>query len=101
MSESTIILYIIELVLGGVAAFFAILLWSKTRDAAWMAFIAGIVTSYAKTVYQLLIELGIIYISTSKPIDVFGIPLTTILFSIIPPLFYITGFVLMLRRTRR
>ena len=101
MSEATIILYIIELVLGGIAAFFAILLWSKTRDAAWMAFIAGIVTSYAKTVYQLLVELGIIYISNSNIIEFFNIPLTTILFSVIPPLFFITGFVLMLRRTRR
>ena len=101
MSESTIILYILELVLGGIAAFFAILLWSKTRDAAWMAFIAGIVTSYAKTVYQLLVELGIIYISNSNIIDFFNIPLTTILFSVIPPLFFITGFVLMLLRTRR
>ena len=101
MSEATIILYIIELVLGGIAAFFAILLWSKTRDAAWMAFIAGIVTSYAKTVYQLLVELGIIYISNSNIIEFFNIPLTTILFSVIPPLFFITGFVLMLLRNRR
>ena len=96
MSESTIILYIIELVLGGIAAFFAILLWSKTRDVAWMALIAGIVTSYAKTVYKLLVELGIIFISNSNIIEFFNIPLTTILFSVVPPLFFITGFVLML-----
>lgn len=97
MPEASLLLYIIKLVLGGIAAFFAILLWSKTRDAAWMSLVAGIVTSYANIVYEMLVDLGIVL--SGGPL-VAGIPLTTLLFTVIPTLFYILAFILMLLRNR-
>ncbi len=97
MIQSEIILYIIKLVLGGIAAFLAIMLWSKTRDAAWISLVAGAVTSYAGIVFEMLVKLGII---VPGGIAVAGIPLATLLFTIIPSLFFILAFILMLIRSR-
>ena len=44
--NALIIFYIVKLVLGGLLAFLAIMLWSKTRDPAWMALVAGAITGY-------------------------------------------------------
>lgn len=97
MAESTLMLYILRLALGGIVAFLAILLWSKTRDAAWMSLVAGVVTQYAGIVYSMLVDLGIVL--RGGPV-VLGIPLLTLLFTCVPTLFYIIAFILMLIRTR-
>lgn len=96
MAQSEIILYTIKLVLSGIAAFFAIALWSKTRDAAWMSLVAGAVTGYAGMVFELLVKMGIVLAEGMK---IAGIPLSTLLFTVIPLLFFILAFILMLRRT--
>jgi hypothetical protein len=97
MIQPDLILFIVKLILGGITAFLAILLWSKTRDAAWMSLVAGAVTSYAGIVYDMMVELGII---VPESISVAGIPLVELLFSIIPGCFFILAFILMLIRTR-
>ncbi|MBQ7158132.1 MAG: hypothetical protein IJS09_01720 [Treponema sp.] len=97
MEQSEIILYIIKLILSGIAAFLAIALWSKTRDAAWMSLVAGAITGYAGMVFELLVKMGIII---AGGIQIADIPLSTLLFAIIPTLFFILAFILMLRRTR-
>ncbi len=97
MAESQIVFYIIKLVTGGIAAFLAILLWSKTRDAAWMALVAGAVTGYAGIVYELLVKIGIV---SDMGLQIFGVSLSSLLFTLIPYLFFILGFILMLRRTK-
>ena len=93
MVQSEVIFYIIKLVLGGIAAFLAILLWSRTRDSAWMALVAG----YGGIVYEMLVKIGIV---GSMGVSVAGIPLAALLFAVIPSLFYILGFTLMVIRTR-
>lgn len=98
MVQSEIILYIIKLLLGGVAAFFAIMLWSRTRDTAWMSLVAGTIISYAGIVYEMLNEFDI-YIASG--ITLFGIPIAELLFTIIPPIFYIAAFIMMLQRTKK
>ncbi|AEE16537.1 hypothetical protein [Treponema brennaborense] len=98
MQQPELILYVIKLVLGGVAAFFAIMLWSKTRDTAWMSLVAGTVTSYAGIVYDLMCRLGII---VPGGLVVREIPVATMFFAAIPPLFFIVAFILMLIRTRK
>ena len=97
MEQSEIILYIIKLALSGIAAFLAIALWSKTRDAAWMSLVAGAITGYAGMVFDLLVKLGIII---AGGVQITGIPLSTLLFTVIPSLFFILAFMLMLHRTR-
>ena len=97
MIQSTLLMFIIKLALNGVAAFLAILLWSKTRDAAWMSLVAGAVTRYAGIVYELLVALGVVLEGT---VLIAGIPLLTLLFTVIPTLFYILAFILMLARSK-
>ena len=91
------VLSIVKLVLGGISAFCAIMLWSKTRDAAWMSLAAGVVTSYASFVYDMMTKLGVILPSTFA---VAGIPLPTLLFAFVPSCFFIIAFILMIRRNR-
>jgi hypothetical protein len=95
--QSELLLFIVKLVLGGITAFLAIMLWSKTRDAAWMSLVAGAVTSYAGIVYEMMVRLGIII---PGGITVTGIPLATLLFTVIPSCFFILAFILMLIRSR-
>lgn len=97
MNQSDIILYIIKLFLSGIVAFLAIALWSKTRDAAWMSLVAGAITGYAGLVFELLVKLGIV---VAGGVQIAGIPLVTLLFAVIPSLFFMLAFVLMLMRNR-
>lgn len=101
MVQDDMILYIIKLAFGGIAAFLAIMLWSKTRDVAWMSLVAGILTAYAGIVYNMLADFGIVFGSGATEIFILNIPLATLLFAVIPSLFYITAFILMLHRTRQ
>ena len=98
MEQNTmIILYIVKLVLGGICAFLAIMLWSKTRDRAWMSLVAGAITSYAGLMFNLMLDLGII---TTGALTFFGIPVSVLAFTAVPSLFYILAFILMLIRSR-
>lgn len=95
MTQSQVILYVVKLVLGGIAAFCSILLWSKTKDSVWMSLVAAVVSKYAGIVYEILSVLGI-----SLPWDVvlWGIPVSTLVFTVLPDVFFIAAFVLMLKR---
>ncbi len=97
MIAPSLSLYILRLVLGGIAAFFAILLWSKTRDAAWMSLVAGVVTNYAGLVYSLLVDFGIVLEGSIK---ILGIPLISLCFTVIPYIFFILAFILFLIRNK-
>lgn len=90
---SQILLFIIKLVLGGIIAFLAILLMSKTRDLSWMLMVAGFLLSFAAMVFQMLIELGVL---TNGNILLFGIPLPTLLCTVIPLALFISSLILML-----
>lgn len=100
MSEVEIIFFIIKLFLGGVIAFLAIMLWSRTRDFSWMFLVLAAVTGYSSVVFDLLLKLGFV---TTREIDVLGnkISLVQLLLTIIPSLFVIIAFILMLIKTGR
>lgn len=91
--SSQILLFIIKLILGGIVAFLAILLMSKTRDAGWMFMVAGFILSYAAMLYELLIDLGVL---TLGSINLFGIPVTTLICTAVPSLCFIIAFIIML-----
>lgn len=100
MSDSEIIFFIIKLFLGGVIAFLAIMLWSKTRDFSWMFLVLSAVTGYSAIVYDLLLKLGF---ARSREIILFGahLPLVQLVLMVVPSLFVIIAFILMLIKTRR
>ena len=90
-----ILLFIIQLSVGAIVAFLAILLMSKTRDAAWMSMVGGFLCSYAAIVFELLVKLGVL---SPTSIPVLGIPLSTLLSTTVPSLFFIIAFIIMLAR---
>ena len=90
-----LIIFIIKLVLGGIAAFLAIFVMSKTRDAAWMFLVAGFLFSYASIVIELMIELGIF---EKDSILIAGFPLIPLLTAIIPTILFIISFIIKLSK---
>ena len=93
MQNSEIILYIIKLVLGGITAFLAVSLWSKTKDASWICLVLGFVISYAGIVYQMILDFSLLVFDK---LVIFGIPIFTLIFTILPSLLFIIAFILML-----
>lgn len=93
MEFSQIFVWCIKLVLGGIAAFLAILLWSKSRAASWMCLVASVLISYAGIIFEMMISLGII----TANVFVFGVPLVTLLFAVFPSLFLIAALILIIK----
>ncbi|MDR2747509.1 MAG: hypothetical protein LBB77_08700 [Treponema sp.] len=93
MDTGEITLIFCRLLLGGLAAFFAIMLWSKTRDIAWMLMAGGTITAYGENLYAMLDAFGL------SPFPAIGlIPLAAAL-SNIPVLFFIAAFCVMVVRS--
>ncbi len=98
MTEGFLILSIIKLFLGAIAAFFAILLWSRTHDSAWVCLVAGAIFSYVRLVFEFLMRLGIV--NAFGPFFG-GVQLSDLIFTVLPYLFFISAFILMLSKSRR
>ena len=92
-----IVLFIIKLILGGIAAFLAIFVMSKTRDASWTFLVAGFLLSYAALVVDLMTELGIFAVDS---VLVGGIPLISLLSALLPSAMFITAFIIKLCQKR-
>jgi uncharacterized membrane protein len=98
MDTGQIIFVSSQLVLGAIAAFLAILLWPKIRDAAWMLVIFGTIVAYIETVYSVLKGFGI----TGEEIIVFNsVPLVSFLLPTIRMIFFISAFTIMVYRQSR
>ncbi|MDR2796298.1 MAG: hypothetical protein LBB47_06285, partial [Spirochaetaceae bacterium] len=59
MDTGSLVLIVSRLLLSAAAAVFAVVIWSKTRDAAWMLLVLGAISAYAETVYSILEMFGI------------------------------------------
>ncbi|AEF83454.1 hypothetical protein [Leadbettera azotonutricia] len=97
--DSGQVTYIISrLALGALASFFAIMLWSKTRDIAWMLMVIGTIAAYVETVYSILELFGI----TGGTVPSIGsVPLVSIVLPCLPTVFFIAAFVVMVARKYR
>ena len=92
MDSGQMIFVYSRLILGAVAAFFAIVLWSKTRDAAWMFIVTGAIVMYIEIVYSILELLGI----TSGNVLLIGsVSLPAILLPSLRMIFFIAAFLVM------
>ena len=93
------LVYIIgRLSLGAIAAFLAILLWSKTRDVAWMLMVMGAIAAYVDTVYSIL---GLFGISSGTFLSIGSMSVLSILLPCLPPIFFIAAFMVMVIRKYR
>jgi hypothetical protein len=92
-------IYIVSrLTLGALAAFFAIVLWAKTRDAAWMLMVIGVIAAYVETVYSIL---GLFGIAGGGAVVVGSLPLLSIVLPCLPVAFFTAAFAVMVVRKYR
>jgi hypothetical protein len=88
-----------QLIAGAFASFFAIMLWSKTRDVAWMLIVIGAISAYVNTVYSILEYFGIV---DDAIFSIGSVPFASIVLPILPPIFFSIAFVVMvIRKTRK
>jgi len=93
MDTGQVIFISSQLILGAIAAFLAIFLWPKIRDAAWMLIIFGIIFTYIETVYSILITFGI----SRDILLIFGsVSLISLILPTVRALFFIAAFVIMI-----
>ncbi len=97
MSSGELVYLVSRLGTAAAATFLAILLWSRTRDLAWMLVVIGVIASYADIVFAFLSQLGIV--DASRYVFL-GIPIARILLSNLPFLFLCAALVVMIRRKR-
>lgn len=87
-----------KLVLGAIACFLAIVLWSKTRDIAWMLVVISTIASYAQTVYSILDRFGMI---PERFFMLGTVPIASLLLESLPLLLLMTAFSVMIARKSR
>ena len=98
MDTGQIVYILSRLSLGALASFFAIMLWSKTRDVAWMLMVIGTIAAYVETVYSILNLFGI---SGGSFFTIGSVPLLSILLPCLPTIFIIAAFAVMVVRKYR
>jgi hypothetical protein len=97
MDTGQIIYILSRLILGALASFFAIMLWSKTRDVAWMLMVIGTIAAYVETVYAILNLFGI----GSGILVIGSVPFMSILLPCLPTLFLLAALAVMVFRKYR
>ncbi len=97
MSNEQLFLLFIKLILGFISAFFAVLLWSKSRESSWLFVVVGVFFLYGEIVFETLEYFGIadFYIITAG-----GFSLLKIVFAIVPFLCFAFGFMFFLLAKR-
>ena len=98
MDSGQIIYILCRLILGALASFFAIMLWSKTRDVAWMLMVIGTIAAYVETVYAILNLFGI---SGGNILVIGSVPLISIVLPCLPTVFIIAALAVMVARKYR
>jgi hypothetical protein len=97
--EASFLFFLIRLIIGGIAGFFAIFYLSKTRELAWIFIIVGTLSLYVYILFDTMHSLQII----SFDFPLFGVSFFTI-FSIIlsnlPLIFIALGFISVLLKHR-
>ena len=95
MDTGQIIFVYSRLILGAVAAFLAIILWSRTRDIAWMLMVIGTIIVYIDIVCSMLELTGII----TGPV-VGSVSLAAIVLPALSSVFIISAFAIMVTRRK-
>jgi hypothetical protein len=96
MESPELISLIIRLVVGAIATFFAILLWSSTRDSAWMFAVIGTIIQYGQIMYSTFRVFGILQEETL----IYGFPVFSILLANLPSVCFIIAFLIAMSRTK-
>jgi membrane-bound ClpP family serine protease len=88
---------LVKMVCSFLAAFTAIALWSRTRDAAWTLMVLGAVFLFIESLYSTLVIIGL---ATYQVLVWNGFPLLESVLSGLPPVLFSAGFLTFLMRDR-
>ena len=91
MLDSEIVLHCVRLILGGLCAFAAVLLCAKKRSASVICLLTFALTYYARSVYKILCDFGIVADFGPR---VFGVSVVALAFEALPLLFLFLGLVI-------
>ena len=97
MALADIIGMLTRLGVGAIATFFAILLWSKTRDLAWILAVMAVLVSYAEILLSTLEEFGIV---DQEIYQLNGLPIFKMLLVNLPAVFLTAAFIIVILRKR-
>ena len=89
------IMILSKLTLGSLATFLSIILWSKTRETAWMFVIIGVIVAYGETVFQTLKTFGIV---RADFLSFAGVSVFELVLANLPLLFFAIAFLAMILR---
>ncbi|MBN1834905.1 MAG: hypothetical protein JW820_03580 [Spirochaetales bacterium] len=98
MELGELVILLSRLGMGALGTFFAILLWSQTRDVSWVLVIIGTLVAYAEIVLSTLERFGIL---SPTYFEVSGFPLLRVLLVNLPMFLYTLGFITRIARRRR
>ena len=98
MDWGQVVYVLSRLILGAIVSFLAIMLWSRTRDVAWMLVIIGIIAAYVDTIYVIMSLFGIV---NEGNFAIGSMPLMLILLSSLPAMFFIAALSVMVVRKYR
>jgi hypothetical protein len=90
-----VVIILSRLLFGAIAAFLAIILWSKTRDSAWMFVVIATIVSYGEVVYATLETLGLVQ---AELLVVGGVSIFRVVLANLPTVFYAVAFAIMVLR---
>ena len=97
MTNSEILLLLTRLLAGAFVTLFGIILWSQTRDIAWMLAIAASILWYGEILLSVFDLFGIIRLDT---LSIGDVAIARILLAGLPPLVLGSAFIVLLVRRR-
>lgn len=95
MTTEVTVTLLSRLVFGAIATFLAIILWSKTRDTAWMFVVIGTVVGYGEAVFSTLEAFGL---ARMDLVVIGGVSVVRLVFANLPMMFYSIAFLIMVIR---
>lgn len=93
----TVPLVMIKVVLGFLASFFAIILWSKSREIAWLIIVGALILQYLGVLFEGFVLVGLV----SWDAGVGGVSLLAVLFQGVPYLLFFLAFLVFLLQKHR
>ncbi len=97
MDVASFVYMMTKIIFGGIATFFAVLVWSKTRDIAWILIVIGTIVYYIGIIYDTLDMFGIV---GEYAIVINGISLVKLILSNLPMVIFVFAFIIVVVRKR-
>ena len=98
MNDMEVIPVLVKMIFSFFAAFGAIALWSKSRDAAWVLAVLSAIFYFIEALFSTLVILGV---ATYQLPFMQNIPLLESVLAGLPPFFLSVAFLVFLIRNRR